>query len=547
MLNKFDVNNDGIVNIIDATTIINEINESKNDVKLNPLYPEYYGAKGDGLNLYDWPLRCFNGIITVKKEETTNIDVNIFAPSERIKLWFNNLPELITTDNVYFNKTTNHFVLFYNNKYYNLWNKTKFVKPLEPKMDMNGLNEDNIWDDCSGGVSEYMINNVPREDVVFNDLTTRKSYIWKEDELVDIDTLMTNDYAAIMNCLKTNKGNMLLRPNTCYYMKISKQLGDTATNPLFGCDGFEINGNGSTIFARRTDAGTVPTSTGGVQKIDVFRFSNSKNGKIKNLRIKALRDRDNGAPSGHKRFSTSDSALVAFSIVSNKDKGKWSCNLTFDGIDCKGMYEDFDIRSGSDFTIKNWKSREVCQNFGSCKNVLIINADIVQHPFCGSGMHLNYFGIKNCWAFNSRYRQGGPFTSVMLTHHASSTADDIHYINCIIEGNKVVQGTYMQHQYFDYCIFKQIWKGIFTDDNFSISPALIVGTKINLTFTSCRFEIDSEKLISTAKENTLTLAFNNCGIHAKNVDDMTMITGFTGILNSTNNIINWSGTLGLEI
>ena len=547
-LQPSDINKDGIVNVTDAMAIVNEINEAKSAAERDTLCPDYYGAKGDGLPLYDWPIRCFNGFVEAEEIGDWLIDGNVFAPSERIKLWFDNLPELITTDNVFFNRLTNHFVLLYEGKYYSAFGKTADARGygLTPRMDVNGLDESHLWYNASGGYVDYMDGGEPREDVVFSDLTDRRSYVWVDGSLTDIDNLMTDDYTSIMACLVANHGSMRLRPNACYYMKIRKQMGDNSTNPLYGVDGFTIDGNGSTIFARRSDAGNIPDGKGGVKNMDVFRFSNARNGKVQNIHIKALRDRDNGAPSGHKRFSTSDSGLVAFSIISNKDKGRWSCNLTFNDIDCRGMYEDFDIRSGSDFCIKNWRSVDVCQNFAVCKHLIVVLADVTQAPFVGTGMHLNYFGVRNCWTFNSTFRQGGPFTSVMLTHHASTQADGIHYIGCTFEANRIAQGTNLQHQTYDNCIFRQVWLGIMTDEKFGKSSALIVGTKTNLIFDSCLFEVDGERLISTAAEDLL-LSFKNCAIIGKNVENITMITGFTGKLTAESNYGEWAGGKGVEL
>lgn len=545
----YDVNKDGIVNVTDAMAIVREITEVKSAAERDPMCPDYYGAKGDGLPFYDWPIRCFNGFVEADEIGDWLIDGNVFAPSERIKLWFDNLPELITTDNVFFNRLTNHFVLLYAGKYYSAFGKTADARGygLTPRMDVNGLDESHLWYNASGGYADYMNDENPREDVVFSDLKTRTSYVWVDGRLTDIDSLMTDDYTAITACLVANRGSMKLRPNACYYMRIRKQQGDNTTNPLYGIDEFKIDGQGSTIFARRTDVGNVPTDKGGVQKMDVFRFSSARNGRIENLRVMALRDRDNGAPSGHKRFSTSDSGLVAFSIISNKDKGWWCCNLTFDNIECKGMYEDFDIRSGSDFLIRNWKSREVCQNFAVCKHLIVVNADVEQAPYIGTGMHLYYFGVDNCWTFNSTFRQGSPFTTVMMTHHASSSANNIHYVGCTFEANRIAQGTYNQWQYFDNCTLKQVWKGIFTEEKWGTSTALIVGTKVNLVFDNCNVEIDNERFISTSKQDDLELVLKRCAIEGRNVNDVTMVTGFTGKLVAENNGIVWSGNKGINV
>lgn len=546
MNSGYDVNKDGIVNVVDAMAIVNEIAEEKAAAERDPLCPEFYGAKGDGLPFYDWPIRCFAGYT---EEDSASIapDANVFAPSERIKTWFEGLPKLITSDCVYYNKSKHKFLLLHDGKFHEIWGSGIELNPLSPRMDENGLNEDRLFADCSIGYFGYMDNNEPLPNVVYSCLEDRKSYVWADGIMTDIDSLMTDDYTAITACLLANKGSMKLRPNACYYMRIHKQQGDNATNPLFGVDGFKIDGQGATIFARRSDSGRIPTDKGGVWNLDVFRFSNAKNGKISNIRIKALRDRDNGAPSGHKRFSTSDSGLVAFSIVSNKDKGRWCCNLTFDNVDCRGMYEDFDIRSGSDFLVKNWRSRDVCQNFAVCKHLIVVNADVEQAPFVGTGMHLNYFGVKNCWTFNAVYRQGSPFTSVMLTHHASNAADDIHYIGCRFEGNRLAQGSFYQHQYYDNCVFSQIWRGILTDDKYCKCTSMIVGTRVNLDFDSCMFAVDGERLISTAKDDALEMTISKCGIHGRNTQDITMITGFTGILVSYGNIAEWEGKKGIEL
>lgn len=540
----YDINNDGIVNVTDAMAIVNEINEVKSAAERDTLCPDYYGAKGDGLPLYDWPVRCFNGFVDVDAEDEEIAEVSVFAPSERIKTWFEGLPDLVTSESVFYNLRTDTFVLRYNGKYYAYWGKgiKLDMKPLTPRMDINGLDESRLWDDCSIGHFGY--NDMePYPDVVYSDLTDRKSYIWKDGKMTDIDDLMTDDYTAVMACLIANKGSMRLRPGACYYMKIRKQMGDNSTNPLYGVDGFTIDGNGSTLFVRRSDPGNIPDDKGGVKNMDVFRFSNARNGKVQNIHIKALRDRDNGAPSGHKRFSTSDSGLVAFSVISNKDKGRWSCNITFNDVDCRGMYEDFDIRNGSDFCIKNWRSVDVCQNFAVCKHLIVVLADVTQAPFVGTGMHLNYFGVRNCWTFNSTFRQGGPFTSVMLTHHASTQADGIHYICCTFEANRIAQGTNYQHHTYEQCIFRQVWRGIMTDEKFGKSSALIVGTKTSLIFESCLFEVDGERLISTAAEDIL-LNLKNCDIHGRNVDSITMITGFTGNVSAENNCIDWAGDWG---
>lgn len=555
MNNKFDINNDGIVDVTDAMAIVNEIAEAKSAAVRDPLCPEYYGAKGDGLPLYDWPVRCFSGFVDVPEESFERANVNVFAPGESFVNTFKNLPGLISSTSVYFNRATHHFVLSWEGKFYSCWGKKKRLNGygLSPKLGEKGLlDESDLFDRCSGGDCEYMEDDMPRTDAVFSLLTTRQSFVWKDGQLTDIDTLMTDDYTAIMACLKANNGSMKLRPKACYYMRVWKQQADNNTNPLVGINEFCIDGQGSTIFARRVDAGAVPIGPGGVNKRNVFRFNNAKNGTVKNLAVMALRDRDNGAPSGHYRFSSSDSGLVAFSVISStsgsSSKYKLSENISFQNIRTKGMYEDFDFRGGRSFAIHNWTSKDVCQNFSAeTSDICITNANVTQTPFCGCGMHLLYFGALKVRVFNSTFRQGGPFCSVMLTHHASKMADDIKYINCRFLGHRIAQGTFMQTQEFYFCSFRQIWKSMLTDTAWQKCSAMIVGSKVNWLFSQCDFDIDSEQLMVTTANEEQQLKIYDCSIYGNNVSDIKMIAGFTGKAEGWRNRIQWSGHPGLEI
>ena len=592
MRNIYDVNNDGKVNVSDVMVINNYILNSNNSVadkspeyyKNNPEYPEYYGAKGDGINFYDWNLVCFNGEVSNILVEQGYIDIEVFAPSERITN--TNIMEEkkhLLTYNVFYNKNSKLFVYksstgqYYKNwKNSYLWNDINLNKPRVDTV-YSDISLDTP-ENCETYFNTYMYNannsettnNEYRKWV--NTLKSKRiSYIWSNNMLVDIETQMTDDTEAIKKCISANKGNLTLAPNRIYYCtfdrensksgKIKEQGFKTYPN-----NNFVIDGNNSTLFCRVKGSGLPPytgykDSSGSyfasLASILVFRTNTqnnpdkcSNNYTIKNLKFGSIRDRDNGCPksSSYQRYSSSSSCICALSI-----DGK---NVNIKNITVKNFASAIGL-SGEFNTIENLKAYGVENNHIGGKNNFINNIEIVQSPYIGGYPHLNYGSgdSDNLIIANSKFRQVDGNTEVMITSHGHYEKNQeichVYYDNCLFEGallfkgNGYVMGTQWIH--FNNCIFNQIFNTTYALDKVVPISYLINATTNNIELNNCLIHsiVDNTQILaSNFKEQQIILTNNNIFMLCPN--NQLISSSFIGTLISNDNKTNCTGILPIN-
>lgn len=455
--------------------------------------PEWFGAHGDGITYWDYPLRCYAGNIGSVNVSKSASPITVSYPSSHIvnKSRWEHL-SVHTTDQVFLDTINHRFLLLNNGVYYSKWANS------------------HEWNDKTNGKA--------RPKVVYSDLSRRRSTIYFNGQMVDIDSTMTNDAEAFNRAIILGRGNVILRP-VIYYVKMTKDT-HTRYHPWKNFDGFHLNGNGATLLLRTQSKGNtqkmLPVAWGW--------FYKCHHGRIDHLNLYALRDRDDGAPNGHYRMDSSDSRIMAFSLNGCED-------LTFRDITFKGMSHDFCIKRGinhsgdsRDIIIDNWLSEQFTQNvFAGVNNCRINHADLTQAPMVGEGMHVIYGQsfLKGLYVSNSKFRQGDANTSVMLTYHGgiknpSSCPDSIYYDHCIIEGARMAQGGGGQHQTFRNCTFRQTIDSILVK-KLVFNKAVIIGTGVNYTFEKCKFELNKSGLINSDFTNSnLQMMMRNCEVKAPN-------------------------------
>lgn len=455
--------------------------------------PEWFGAHGDGIAYWEFPLRCYANCIGSVVASNSTCPVTVSYPSSHIinkQIWKHLSP--YTTDQVYLDTINHRFLLLNNGTYYTKWANS------------------HEWNDMKSGKA--------RTGVVYSDLSCRRTTISIKGQMVDIDSTMTNDAEAFNRAIIFGKGNVRLRP-VVYYLKMSKDT-HTRYHPWKDFEGFHVDGNGATLLLRTQSIGTTEKSS----FVTWGWFYQCHHGLIDNLNFRALRDRDDGVPKGLYRMDSSDSRIVTFGINGCKD-------LTFRNITFKGMNCDYYIRRGynnsgdsRDILIDNWHSEQFTQNaFAGVHNCRINHADLTQAPLLGKGMHIIYGQpyLKGFYVSNSIFRQSDSNTTVMLTHHggtkdARSCPDSIYYDHCIFEGARMIQGGGGQHQTFTNCTFRQTQDSILSK-GYSFNEYIIIGTNVNLTFDNCSFELNKSGLINSGYTGAdLQLAMHNCRVNAPN-------------------------------
>jgi len=458
--------------------------------------PEWFGARGDGIAYYDRPLRCFARPIGSVSVSKASCPVTVSHPSSRIvnkEHWA--FTPTHTTDDVYLDTVGHRFLLLEKGIYYARWANSQ------------------EWNDSKSGQA--------RTDRVYSDLSTRRTTVSINGRMVDIDSTMTDNALAFSRAMAMGRGNMTLRP-VVYYLLTTKE-GHTSHVPWKGFDGFHLKGNGATIFVRSVKTGDPYKST----MVTWGWFYQCRHGVIEHLNLRALRDRDDGAPRGLFRFDSGDSRIVAFGINGCED-------ITLRDINLKGMSHDFIIKRGvnnsgdsRDIRIDGWKSEQFTQNvFAGVRNIHINNAHLTQAPLIGSGMHIIYGQpyLRGLYVTNSTFRQGDEHTTVMLTYHGGAgdpakCPDSIFYDNCIIEGARMIQGGGGQHQTFTNCTFRQTYNQILVKGQLVDNKYAIIGNHINLTFNNCQFELRKSGLMSTDAKGgpQLQLLMRNCKVEAASV------------------------------
>ncbi len=482
--------------------------------------PEWFGAKGNGVNYYDKPLRCYNDTISDITIQPNQPQIKIAYPSSHIvnqTLW--TFTPKHTTNDVFYDVKRRCFVICVNGLYFNKWKNV------------------DQWNDPK--------TDKARTDVLFSNLQTRSTTFFKDGQMIDIDSTMTDDGMAISKAIQMGQGNVKLR-NTIYYMKGMPTNGINKTY-WRGLHDFQFDGNHATIFVRSRSKGS-PVNFSQTCWAWMYQCAN---GTIKDLNFRALRDRDDGAPKGHFRFDSSDSRFVAFGIFNCKD-------ITFQNMSFKGLSHDFIIKSknesdiSSNIWIDGWKSTDFTQNvLAGVHGCHINHADLTQADLIGGGMHIFYgqSRLRGLFVTNSRFRQSGPYTSVMLTHHggsqnSSTCPDSIFYDNCIIEGARMVQGAGGQHQHFRNCTFRQIYDKTLTNNGkLTTNNYIIIGSGVNLSFDHCKFHVTSSGIINTemTRSKHMKLTLSHCIIDAKTVSRSLFV--HPGQVTLTDNVINSKGPI----
>ena len=458
-----------------------------------PTQPEYYGAKGDGIDYYRWPLRCFNGFVD-NVADAGHSRLTVSYPSEYLvgagKWKF--FPE-VTVTSVVFDRSRGQFMLMRNGKYYSSWANSQ----------------------------EWNAGRSPRTDCVFTHLKLSDSYVMREGRMVNIDSTMTDDYPALVKCIRVNGGNVELS-DKIYYCKVTTLT--FSQSPWYKCDDFCFNGNGGTLFVRSE----VGPKKGGAAFAWMWKCTN---GEVRNVNVVALRDRiSTGVAPGH-LFSASSSRMGAF--------GCYGCReLTFRNVHFLNMSQDFDVKyttnSGDNIGISiiGWTSKGVLNNsFGATQRLRIDSADVEQYGVIGGDCHLIYgLGrLRGAEITNSHFRQGGDYTEVLLTYHGGTKSeatrnDDINYRNCVIEAARWVQGGGGMTQRYYNCKFVQNTDKLVTvntGEMYTVGCA-IYGANTNLEFYDCDFKLKASYLILHGQESSAvrTARFERCHVDAQTAKDL---------------------------
>lgn len=565
--NVVNANTEDITELDNRVSDLEDISGGSAEEYDETLYPEYYGAKGDGINYYDWPLRCYNGEVNVAASSISNerYATNVFAPSEKIANTYEYTIDLDTTS-VYWNTATSYFVLLVDGTYYKLWGTAG----------EEGSSED--WQDAEGHVREDTVfSNIAQNPNEDTGVLMRISYIWKDGAFTDINDTMTDDTQAIYDCLIANKGSMRLH-NKIYYMHPLTHVFSgltTDSNPFYNISNFTIDGGEGILFVRTTGVGQSYTNvTGNYSNVSVFYLYKTFNGCIKNLRMYALRDRDNGAPGGHLRFSSSCSRLQGFLLYSDLSTNVTCGNIRWENVHFKNMYADINIKGGYGYTMDGWYSEGVAnQEMYGAKDTLINNAHISQAKYLGDGMHLFYGGsFSNGFTVtNSSFMQPDKYNSVMITMHGheegedTSYAQDMKFINCFFYGGALIQGNSgapANHSkwYFDGCVFYQAFTtaltsvrynsggSSYTSPHYYTLDYISIASKQDYTLKRCLVNLNGAGFAKYANRSTTKLILDTTRFLARGNgygSGQVLIAGFAGTFESANCTMgNWAGTLG---
>lgn len=498
----------------------------------DPLRPEYYLTINDtpvrkseqlkaavkwGIPFYDRPLRCFNGNVTgITVLEEGAEDIEVFAPAERIHLKFGmTIP--YTTSDVFFNNTEGKkgFVLRVNKGteerpsyvYYNSWKNS------------------HEWN-VRGGTT-------PRTDCVYSNIsiTNRQSTVWGYDgmeQMTEIYGLMDSFSSAFVQCLRANNGSMILS-NRIYYLDLGVKQSDKTT--------FTIDGGKGVIFIK-AKSGT-PES---YENAYTLSFSNCKDGVIKNMTMRTIRDNDNGAPSGHNPFSCSDSGRWAISISNGSGQSR---NILMQNFDTKGFNHDVHYDNSIDLiTVDGWRSRDVAMNSLRGTNLTFRNLDWEQRAYPGDGLHIIYgqSTLSGVTVEDSKFRQSSPYTSVMIDTYGCDVYNwDFIFRRCTFEGNRIYFGK-REYVTFEDCTIKQIWDKLLIHDGegdggyLYDSLYLIQAYKSYYKFNKCQISIKIGSFMNKFELNSdgdNWVHVTDCDIFTDETDSAySMIAGASGKVKS---------------
>ncbi|MBR7066528.1 MAG: hypothetical protein IKI36_07545 [Prevotella sp.] len=520
-------------------TVVQNENVDMRNYSHNSQYPEYYGAHGDGIAYYDWPIACYNGAISnsgIFIDQGT-ADIEVFAPGDRIMNDYGLNPEA-TTDDVFYCSQLQIFLLKSGSTYYMAWNNS------------------HLWNDPATCLA--------RTDTVFSDISivsvqtgkaNRDSYVFVAGTgLVNILTTMTDDSLAIKSWLTANSGSgqtARLAPGRIYFVNSLStsapfhQLADEST----------IEGNGATVFCRMADAGT-PVS--GMEYVCVFlRILNAADVTINNLRIKALKDRDGGTPATSyvSRLSSSDSNIYGITIDN-------SPNAHINNLECKNLHSDIRFVQGEKIYVDGWKSTGVLNNGLGTTKTYINNADLTTAPYSAAGFHLFYGGkvSDEVYITNSRFRSGDGYQEVMITFHASQgtvpsvgTTRHIYFDNCTIEAGAMLRGNNdtlgRQWIHFRNCVLRKTYETQSDTSTIKAREYLLGLYAASFELEDCLVETGYGSFIGSASaggENSLII--RNTSIYSKlDSANKPFVQSFSGSAETRNIWTNYPGHLGIDL
>ena len=589
-----------------------------------------------GIPLYDWPLRCYNGAVSVPsvavsqqpqpspgqmeaQSQTPATDAVVFAPAERIVYKMGVSSIQYTTNDVYFNTVTKAFVLVIGGTAYTSWgNSDEWNDPV------TGMaRTDCVFSDISADPDvpaaalynerDYIIHrdtdvtdiaNIPRgtqrwseEQVTNIDQARRISSIFNPETqtLVDITTLMTDFTQAVHDAAEANNGSLTLSRRV-YFMGNFIDNSRAKIN-ISQQEEFLIDGQGGTLFVRRPNDGpgypqrgisaqhrseeTIllkaeaakatcqqryedyiaqhPTETDYDPTVTLSPYNADdkptattvlpatliniaqSSGTIRDITIAALRDKDNGAPAGHWRMSSSDSRINGIDLAASTNVANH--DICIQNITFYGMYEDIRSHSGSNSSnhhvhIEGWKSRECTQNVPNGFGWTIENADLRQNDYVGAGVHIFYGQGKltGFWVKDSRF-QGGRYSGVMLTLHELngsagnySHARDLHFSGCEFRGCQLIGGApYKGWCHFHDCTFTQTHDTIVDNDNHEVRASAINMMYTHMWFKDCRFDLYRYALANTGA-TTVRAVFDNCSLVTRDVTSVVDPSSFGGVI-----------------
>lgn len=521
-----------------APVVVSDIKDYTKDSQ----YPEYseYGAKGDGINYYDWPLACYEGEVNGVSVEEGAVEVEVSAPAERI---FDNfgLDMPYTAHDVRFDSSRCAFLLRVGVKYYSQW-----------------LNSYYYNDPATGKA---------RTDTVFSDITlisgsnrssVRTSKIYQGGtDLVSILDTMTDDTSAIQAWFAANNGSgktARLRPGAIYFLG-SLQIG----NFLALANGATIEGNGATLFVRTLSTGASASpdlSNGGDFGTTILR-ADGKNGiTINNLKIKALKDRDGTPPTNNKNLSSSSSNITGITIYGNTN------NVHVNNIEFRNMGNDFDLRAGYKIFIDGWKSVGVKNNALGTTETYITNADLTSAEYMGCGPHLFYAGAKCDKVFfkNCRFRAGDGYQEVLISFHASEncppegTTRHVYFDDCVIEAGAMLKGNgygVMGRQWIHFrrCTLRKTFESVASSGEQKIgSREMLAWMDTNSwEFSDCIIDIGYGYLFTQCGGGYQNLVIRNTAIYSKLATaDSPLVKGFSGPCDTHNIWTNYPGAIGFN-
>lgn len=490
--------------------------------------------KQNGLDIYDWELVCFNGFL----ENLTDDD---FVAGTSSKARYTS--ERLTNDsidssyNLYITQdhgsycmikkemTTGKYIRsgeFYDNEKYNnhgvLRNDLLYC-------DISIDTEEN----CDAYFNQYYYSSNNSEEHnnfiknwIRNNKAKRHTYIYRNNELINIDTLFTDCTECIRETLRTNNGNMKLKENRMYYCK---NFDFDGLFDISSYSNFVIDGKNSMLFCHAANISGMPCHLDkyksvypdSYKEIPIFKTTNkvtnkaSNNFIIRNLKITSLHDKDNGckSSSNDKRMSTSSSLLTAFLI-----DGK---NIDIYNITIKNLKSAFNIlgqnTNENNIRISDITAYSVEDNFINGIYIYLNKCVFSQKIYIG-GNNIHLINHSNdsdrIFITNSVFMCFDNYTPAMININDSSFLmqeynTHIYYNDCTLNGGVLFNGNYnvagKQFIHFIDSYLIQL-NNLYYSNNSNQYIPYILNLKMNsLELSKCYIESNSkltEYMISTS-------------------------------------------------